>query len=198
MLEVPGINEVGIDESGRGTLFGSVIAAAVVLPTTIEPWMEKLNDSKKLSEKQRKILAKEIMANAIAWGVGETTAEEIDDTNILRASILAMHRALDSLSNPITINKIYIDGNYFLPYEGINYKCIVGGDGKRMDIAAASILAKVFRDNQMIEMCKSDTELIKYGIEKNKGYGTKVHMDAIKEYGAHKYHRKTFAPICNK
>lgn len=196
MLEPPSTNfEVGLDESGRGTLFGSVIAAAVVLPTIVEPWMEKLNDSKKLSAIQRDKLSKDIMNNALAWGIGEITASEIDNTNILRASINAMHNALDALTNPIPIKNIYVDGNYFLPYDNIKYSCIVGGDAKRMDIAAASILAKVYRDTQMLEFCKNDSEVLKYGIHTNKGYSTKVHMDAVKQFGPHPLHRKTFSPV---
>jgi len=190
---------VGVDESGRGTLFGPVVAAAVMLPTTVAPWMERLNDSKKLSAKKRTELAALIKAHAVAWAVGESTAAEIDNTNILRASINAMHRAISALPSDLTLEHIYVDGNYFIAMDGVPHTTIVGGDAKRMDIAAASIIAKVHRDQGIIDMCKTDTHLkTKYFMERHKGYGTKAHMEAITLHGPHAQHRMTFAPIAQR
>lgn len=177
--------EVGCDEAGRGCLAGHVFAAAVILPKDFSN--ELLNDSKQLKEKDRYILREIIEKEAIDWAVAFTTYEEIDKINILNASILAMHRAIDKLK--IRPEHIIVDGNKFKPYKDIPHQTIVKGDSKYMSIAAASILAKTYRDDYMLEISK---EYPMYGWEKNKGYPTKKHRDAIKEFGASKYHRLTF------
>lgn len=180
-----GVFEAGCDEAGRGCLAGPVFAAAVVLPTDFEN--ELLNDSKKLTEKQRYSLRPVIEENAISWGVGICTAQEIDEINILNASILAMHRAVDQLS--VRPQHLIIDGNRFKPYQDVPYQCVVKGDGKYLSIAAASILAKTYRDDFMV---KIDEEFPQYLWKKNKGYPTKEHREAILQYGACEYHRKSF------
>lgn len=177
--------EVGCDEAGRGCLAGHVFAAAVILPKDFSN--ELLNDSKQLKEKDRYILREIIEKEAIDWAVAFTTYEEIDKINILNASILAMHRAIDKLK--IRPEHIIVDGNRFKPYKDIPHQTIVKGDGKYMSIAAASILAKTYRDDYMLEISK---EYPMYGWEKNKGYPTKKHRDAIREFGVSKYHRLTF------
>ncbi len=180
-----GVVEAGCDEAGRGCLAGPVFAAAVVLPADFEN--ELLNDSKKLTEKQRYSLRPVIEENAISWGVGICTAQEIDEINILNASILAMHRAVDQLS--VRPQHLIIDGNRFKPYQDVPYQCVVKGDGKYLSIAAASILAKTYRDDFMV---KIDEEFPQYLWKKNKGYPTKEHREAILQYGACEYHRKSF------
>lgn len=177
--------EVGCDEAGRGCLAGHVFAAAVILPKDFSN--ELLNDSKQLKEKDRYILREIIEKEAIDWAVAFTTYEEIDKINILNASILAMHRAIDKLKT--RPEHIIVDGNRFKPYKDIPHQTIVKGDGKYMSIAAASILAKTYRDDYMLEISK---EYPMYGWDKNKGYPTKKHRDAIKEFGVSKYHRLTF------
>lgn len=177
--------EVGCDEAGRGCLAGHVFAAAVILPKDFSN--ELLNDSKQLKEKDRYILREIIEKEAIDWAVAFTTYEEIDKINILNASILAMHRAIDKLK--IRPEHIIVDGNKFKPYKDIPHQTIVKGDGKYMSIAAASILAKTYRDDYMLEISK---EYPMYGWDKNKGYPTKKHRDAIREFGVSKYHRLTF------
>lgn len=177
--------EVGCDEAGRGCLAGDVFAAAVILPKDFSN--ELLNDSKQLKEKDRYILREIIEKEAIDWAVAFTTYEEIDKINILNASILAMHRAIDKLK--IRPEHIIVDGNKFKPYKDIPHQTIVKGDGKYMSIAAASILAKTYRDDYMLEISK---EYPMYGWDKNKGYPTKKHRDAIREFGVSKYHRLTF------
>ena len=177
--------EAGCDEAGRGCLAGPVIAAAVILP---EGYLhDHLNDSKKLSEKVREELEIHIKTHALAWAIGKTEANEIDKINILQASILAMHRAIEKLS--ITPNHLAIDGNKFNPYNGINHTCIIKGDGKFMNIAAASILAKTHRDKIMKELAISHPI---YKWEKNKGYPTKEHRRAIIESGKCEHHRNSF------
>lgn len=177
--------EAGCDEAGRGCLAGSVFAAAVILPSDYEN--ELLNDSKQLSEKKRYLLRSMIEKDALAWAVGVVTAEEIDRINILNASILAMHRALDMLC--VRPETIIIDGNRFKPYHDIPYTTIVKGDGKYLSIAAASILAKTCRDDYMKTI---DKEFPQYDWKSNKGYPTLKHRTAIKEYGISPYHRKSF------
>lgn len=177
--------EAGCDEAGRGCLAGSVFAAAVILPPDYEN--ELLNDSKQLSEKKRYLLRSMIEKDALAWAVGVVTAEEIDKINILNASILAMHRALDALS--IRPEAIIVDGNRFKPYHDVPYTTIVKGDGKYLSIAAASILAKTYRDDYMKAIAE---EFPQYDWRSNKGYPTKKHRAAIKEYGISPYHRKSF------
>lgn len=177
--------EAGCDEAGRGCLAGSVFAAAVILPPDYEN--ELLNDSKQLSEKKRYLLRSMIEKDALAWAVGVVTAAEIDKINILNASILAMHRALDALS--VRPEAIIVDGNRFKSYHGVPYTTIVKGDGKYLSIAAASILAKTYRDDYMEAIAE---EFPQYDWRSNKGYPTKKHRAAIKEYGISPYHRKSF------
>ena len=177
--------EAGCDEAGRGCLAGSVYAAAVVLPPDYKN--ELLNDSKQLSEKKRYLLRSMIEKDALAWAVGVVTAEEIDKINILNASILAMHRALDALM--VRPEAIIIDGNRFKPYQDVPYTTIVKGDGKYLSIAAASILAKTYRDDYMQSIAE---EFPQYDWKSNKGYPTKKHRAAIKEFGISPYHRKSF------
>ena len=186
--------EAGCDEAGRGCLAGSVYAAAVILPEDYHN--ELLNDSKQLTEKKRYQLREIIEHDAIAWAVGIVTPEEIDKINILNASILAMHRALDQLK--VRPEAIIVDGNRFKPYfttqgDGprvqLPHKTIVKGDGKYLSIAAASILAKTYRDDYMNRLAK---EYPQYDWLSNKGYPTKKHREAIRQYGITPYHRKTF------
>lgn len=177
--------EAGCDEAGRGCLAGSVYAAAVILPKDYDN--PELNDSKKLSEKKRYALREQIQNEALAWAVGVVTPEEIDKVNILHASFLAMHRALDQLN--VRPKALIIDGNRFDPYGDLPYTCIVHGDARYQAIAAASILAKTYRDDYMNQL---DKEYPMYEWSKNKGYPTRVHRDAIIKYGITKYHRKTF------
>lgn len=177
--------EAGCDEAGRGCLAGPVFAAAVILP--IDFSNDLLNDSKKLSEKQRKLLRPIIEKEAIAWAVGQLSPKEIDEYNILWSSFRAMHRALDQLdTNPTSL---LIDGNRFLPYPGTPHHCIIKGDSKYLSIAAASVLAKTYRDDYMEDLAEKFPE---YGWISNKGYPTKAHRAAIAKHGATKHHRKTF------
>lgn len=180
-----GVVEAGCDEAGRGCLAGAVYAAAVILPLSFHN--EQLNDSKQLTEHQRYALRPIIEQEAIAWAVGVTTPEEIDKINILNASILAMHRAINALK--VVPEELIIDGNRFKPYEKIPYTTIVKGDGKYLSIAAASVLAKTYRDDYMIKLAE---EYPMYGWQQNKGYPTKQHREAIRQYGTTPYHRKTF------
>ena len=177
--------EAGCDEAGRGCLAGPVYAAAVILPDNYEN--EMLNDSKQLSEHKRDALRTIIERDAVAWGVGIVTAEEIDKINILNASFLAMHRAIDALS--VVPQHLLIDGNRFKPYRDIPHTCIVKGDGKMMSIAAASILAKTHRDEYMKRIA---AEYPVYGWDENKGYPTKQHRKAIADCGVSPYHRVSF------
>ena len=177
--------EAGCDEAGRGCLAGSVYAAAVILPPDYEN--ELLNDSKKLSAKKRYTLRTEIERDAIAWAVGVVTPEEIDKINILNASFLAMHRALDQLK--VRPEAIIVDGNRFKPYQELPFTTIVKGDGKYLSIAAASILAKTYRDDYMHALAK---EYPQYDWQSNMGYPTKKHRQAISEHGVTPYHRKSF------
>ena len=187
----PGLIEAGCDEAGRGCLAGSVFAAAVILP---EDYVnDGLNDSKQLSAKRRYELRREIESDALAWAVGVVTPEEIDEINILNASILAMHRALDQLK--VRPEAIIVDGNRFKPYRFIPYSTVVKGDGKYLSIAAASILAKTYRDDYMDRLAG---EFPQYGWTENKGYPTKAHREAIAEYGITPYHRKSFKLTANK
>ena len=200
--------EAGCDEAGRGCLAGSVYAAAVILPKDYQN--EILNDSKQLSEKKRYLLREQIERDAVAWAVGVVTPEEIDQINILNASILAMHRALDQLT--VRPEAIIVDGNRFKPYYGVSgskfqvsgptilpqetdnkkllpHTCIVKGDGKYLSIAAASILAKTYRDDYMNRLAE---EYPQYDWLSNKGYPTKKHRAAIRKFGLTPYHRKSF------
>ena len=177
--------EAGCDEAGRGCLAGSVFAAAVILPPDFKN--DDLNDSKQLSEKKRYALRPVIEREAIAWAVGIVTPEEIDKINILKASFLAMHRAIDQLA--VKPEHLLIDGNRFTPYPDIAHTTVVKGDGKYLSIAAASILAKTYRDDYMDELAK---EYPDYHWTENKGYPTKAHREAIRAVGITPYHRKTF------
>lgn len=180
-----GLVEAGCDEAGRGCLAGSVYAAAVILPENYENDM--LNDSKKLSVKKRYVLREIIERDALAWAVGIVTPEEIDKINILNASFLAMHRALDQLgTHPAAI---IIDGNRFKPYRDLPFTTIVKGDGKYLSIAAASILAKTYRDDYMLSLAK---EYPQYDWQSNMGYPTKKHREAIRKYGITPFHRKSY------
>lgn len=183
-----GLVEAGCDEAGRGCLAGDVFAAAVILPENFRN--ELLNDSKKLNEKQRYMLREIIEKEAVCWAVGVATHEEIDRINILNASILAMHRALDGLK--VRPQHIIVDGNRFKPYKSVRSETVVKGDGKFMSIAAASILAKTYRDDYMNNI---DREFPEYGWKKNKGYPTKAHRDAILKYGVTPYHRLSFTLV---
>lgn len=177
--------EAGCDEAGRGCLAGSVYAAAVILPEDYQN--ELLNDSKQLTEKKRYQLREIIKRDAIAWALGIVSPEEIDKINILNASILAMHRALDQLK--VRPEAIIVDGNRFKPYQELPYTTIVKGDGKYLSIAAASILAKTYRDDYMNKLAEEHPQ---YDWLSNKGYPTKKHREAIKQFGITPYHRKSY------
>ena len=180
-----GLIEAGCDEAGRGCLAGAVFAAAVILPPNYVN--ADLNDSKQLSEKRRYVLRDTIERDAVAWAVGVVTPEEIDEINILNASILAMHRALDQLTT--RPEAVIVDGNRFKPYGSLPSVTIVKGDGKYLSRAAASILAKTYRDDYMKRLAE---EYPQYDWKGNKGYPTKKHRDAIRQFGATPYHRRTF------
>lgn len=177
--------EAGCDEAGRGCLAGPVYAASVILPKNYRnKW---LDDSKKLSDKDRYELRPEIEEKAVTWAIGVVDNVEIDEINILKASFLAMHRAIDKLKQKPEL--LLIDGNRFTPYKKISHQCIVKGDAKFLNIAAASILAKTYRDDFMKDAAKTYPH---YGWENNMGYPTKKHRDAIREHGTTPLHRLTF------
>ncbi|WP_455098926.1 ribonuclease HII [Prevotella histicola] len=177
--------EAGCDEAGRGCLAGSVYAAAVILPPDYEN--DLLNDSKKLTAKKRYALREVIQRDALAWAVGIVTPEEIDKINILNASFLAMHRALDQLC--LRPEAVIVDGNRFKPYQDLPFTTIVKGDGKYLSIAAASVLAKTYRDDYMLSLAK---EYPQYDWQSNMGYPTKKHRQAIRDHGITPYHRKSY------
>jgi len=195
--------ELGIDEAGRGCLFGPVCVAAVIWPK-LDPLNNgnpppEIKDSKKVSEKKRLILKDYIEQNAIAWSVQFLSHEEIDKTNILKATMMGMHRCIDDIRKQMKLDTILVDGNHFQAYtdenlDCIDHECVIGGDDKYKSIAAASILAKTHRDNYILELSKTNENLEKYGIPKNKGYGTKQHMDALKQLGPIEGHRRSFKP----
>ena len=198
--------EVGIDEAGRGCLFGPVCVAAVIWPKQDPLYKDKeppeIKDSKKVSEKKRLILKDYIEQNAIAWSVQFLSHEEIDKTNILKATMIGMHRCVDDIRKQAKIQTILVDGNHFQAYtdenlDCIDHECVIGGDDTYKSIAAASILAKTHRDNYILELSKTNENLEKYGIPKNKGYGTKQHMDALKQLGPIQGHRLSFKPCQN-
>lgn len=180
-----GLVEAGCDEAGRGCLAGSVYAAAVILPPGYDN--PDLNDSKKLTAARRNALRRQIERDALAWAVGIVTPEEIDSINILRASFLAMHRALDQLE--VRPQAVIVDGNRFVPYQNLPYATIVKGDGKYQAIAAASILAKTYRDDYMDALAE---EYPFYDWKSNKGYPTKAHREGIRQHGISPYHRKSY------
>ena len=200
--------EVGIDEAGRGCLFGPVTVGAVVwshedplhndMPCQSPP---EIKDSKKLSEKKRLLLKDYIEEHAIAWSVQFISHEEIDKTNILKATMKGMHQCVDDIRKQLEIDTILVDGDKFNAYtdenlEYINHECIIKGDNTYKSIAAASILAKTHRDNYIYDLVKDRPELEAYALHKNKGYGTKIHMDAVKKYGPIEGHRLSFKPCC--
>lgn len=194
-----GIIEVGVDEVGRGSLFGPVTSGAVIWPPDLDNETSRrlIRDSKKLTEPQREEAYAYIIENAISWGVESLDNKEIDRTNILRASIRSMHMAIDSTY--IIPDHIIADGNSFNVYNNIkgdpvNHTTIVEGDNKYYSIAAASIIAKVTRDRAMVQLEKENPYLAKYGIASNKGYGAKIHMEAIKLHGLTEWHRRSFGP----
>ena len=194
MLLLPeDVIETGVDEVGRGVLYGPVVAAAVILPHTYHSEYENIMDSKKLSEKKREKVATFIKEHALAYGIGVASAEEIDEINILNATYVAMHRAIDQITIPYDL--LRIDGNRFKPYKDKKHECVVSGDAKYLSIAAASIVAKVYRDNLILENVATNPELKKYDLEKNKGYGTAKHLEALKIYGPVEGHRMSFRPI---
>lgn len=177
--------EAGCDEAGRGCLAGPVYAAAVILPPDFRnKWID---DSKKLSDKDRYELRPEIEEKALAWAVGVVSQQEIDEINILNASFLAMHRALDQFN--IVPELLLIDGNRFTKYKNIEHRCIIGGDAKFMSIAAASILAKTYRDDYMKQIAQ---QFPHYGWATNMGYPTTAHRDAIREFGVTEHHRLSY------
>ncbi|EFA96986.1 ribonuclease HII [Hoylesella timonensis] len=186
----PNLIEAGCDEAGRGCLAGSIFAAAVILPSDYDNHV--LNDSKQLTRKKRNELREVIMQAAVAWAVGEVSPQEIDEINILRASFLAMHRALDQLK--VRPQAIIVDGNRFTPYHDIPYTTIVKGDAKYQSIAAASILAKTFRDDYMDRLAE---EYPQYHWESNMGYPTREHRAAIQQYGVTPYHRRSYNLLGN-
>lgn len=177
----------GVDEAGRGPLIGSVVAAAVILDPN-NP-IQGLNDSKKLSEKKREKLFVEIQEKALAWSIAEATHQEIDELNILNATLLAMQRAVAGLS--ITPDKVLVDGDK-KPHLAMDCEAVVGGDALHAEISAASILAKVTRDRQMLEM---DQQYPEYQFAKHKGYPTKVHLEKIEQYGVLPEHRRSYRPV---
>lgn len=180
-----GLIEAGCDEAGRGCLAGAVYAAAVILPPDFQ--CELLNDSKQLTERQRYQLRPIIEQEAVAWAVGIVSPEEIDKINILNASFLAMHRAIDGLQ--VRPQHLLIDGNRFRKYNDLPHTTVVKGDGKLMSIAAASVLAKTYRDDYMLQLHEQYPH---YGWDRNKGYPTKEHRQAIEQHGTTPYHRLTF------
>ena len=177
--------EVGVDEVGRGCLAGPVVAAAVILPKAYKNTI--LNDSKQLTEKKRLLLDEELKNEAIAWAIAEVDNHEIDKINILKASFLAMHRAMDQLTTHPEF--ILVDGNRFVPYKELPFECVVKGDGKYLSIAAASVLAKNYRDQLMKNLAEKHPH---YGWERNAGYPTKQHREGIKKHGITELHRKSF------
>lgn len=192
--------EVGLDEAGRGCLFGPVCVAGVIwLDEDPNPELE-IRDSKKVSEKKRALLKDYIKDNSIAYSITLVDHDDIDKYNILQATLKGMHQCLDNITDIINIDTILVDGNHFDFYSDrndnyINHICVVDGDNTYKSIAAASILAKTYRDEWIDKLVDENPELEKYDLRNNKGYGTKRHLDAIKEYGVTKWHRKSFG-IC--
>lgn len=199
-MEQPIEGEIGVDESGRGSIISVVVAGAVMMPplTSIQDehdvkLYQAIQDSKKLTAKKRDELENFIKRVAIAWGVGVIDAEEIDRINILNATYKAMHLALDQAYSTNSFSKIKVDGNRFMRYKDVGHECIIKGDAKVVNIAAASILAKTEHDRILRELVDSEPEVYgKYGIINNMGYGTKAHIEAIKMYGYTPKHRKTY------
>lgn len=193
--------EIGIDEAGRGCLFGPVFVGGVIMNDITEnPPPYDIKDSKKCSKKKREILREYIEDNAISYSVSMIDEKVIDEINILQATVKGMHSVVTEITKDISIDRILVDGSYFPYYTDMNtfevipHVCIPGGDDKYLNIAAASILAKEYRDEYISNLCKENTDLEKYDIMKNKGYGTKNHMEGIKKYGITQWHRKSFSP----
>jgi len=195
----------GVDESNRGGLIYDVVAACVVFPNTFEDDIYKqIKDSKKLSAKKRRELAEYIKKTSVTFGIGTASHEEIDSSNILKATMKAMNRAITEAYKKHPFQKLLIDGTNFNGYippgldtEPLEHECIVKGDSKYLNIAAASILAKDYHDTSFIELINNNPELEKYDLRNNQGYGTPKHLEAIKKYGITRFHRKTFAPCKN-
>lgn len=192
--------EVGIDEAGRGSLIGNVYAGAVIMDPALEhELLYEIKDSKKISRKKRQMLRGFIEEHAVACAVGWATPEEIDEINILQATYLAMHRALDKIQ--VGFDSVLVDGNGFKPYiskdgQFINHECVVDGDNSYMSIACASILAKVYHDEHITEILGNNHEKLQfYNLENNMGYGTKAHIEALKKHGATEFHRKSFGIV---
>ena len=193
--------EVGLDEAGRGCLLGPVVVGAVIMNDIRDnPPPHEIKDSKKCSPNIRKILRKYIEENAIAYNVQFVDEMGIDKHNILQATMIGMHQCLDHITSIINISNILVDGTYFENYKNINsfefipHVCIAGGDDKYINIAAASILAKEYHDEYILKLCEDNSILKNYDIHNNKGYGTKYHMEALKDFGPTKWHRKSFKP----
>ena len=198
------IDCVGVDEVARGTLFGDVVSAAVIMPDNFNDDIYlQIKDSKKLSFKKRRELADYIKKTAIAYGIGCISAEEIDKINILQASIKAMHIALYDVYKKHKFNHIIVDGNHFIPLissdenQVISYECIAKADTTYLNVAAASIIAKDYHDMELLKLIDEVKELEKYDLRNNKGYATVKHQEAIEKFGLHQLHRKTFA-TCKK
>lgn len=195
----------GVDEAGRGPLIGPVVAGAVVLPDDSafpDETYKLIKDSKKLSAKKREMLVEYIKQHAITYGVGVATAKEIDELNILHATMKAMDRALTEAYRKVPFDHILVDGPHFTPYvppgiesEALTHECIVGGDNIHRNIAAASILAKTHHDALICQLIAENPDYEKYGLKKNMGYGTAEHMRALKEYGPTPHHRQSFKPV---
>ena len=193
--------EIGLDEAGRGSLLGPVFTAGVILNDTgVLPPPYPIKDSKKCSDKVRSILRKYIEENSIAYSVEMIDCDRIDKVNILNATMEGMEKCVDNITSVINVDRLLVDGNHFPTYmdkstfDHIPHVCIPGGDDKYLNIAAASILAKEYRDEYIIELYRNNSILENYDIKNNKGYGTKSHMEALKEYGPTKFHRKSFKP----
>jgi ribonuclease HII len=189
------MTKVGLDEVGRGCVFGQVTAGAVIMPATFPDELHHgIKDSKKLSAKQRVKMDAYIKQHAIAYAIGTASAAEIDTLNIQSATFVAMHRALEQIEQQVQITKILVDGNRFDRYKDYEYECIVGGDATVKSIAAASIIAKVYRDNAIDEMVTADPTLAVYDLINSRGYPTPTHLAAIAKHGIAEQHRRTFGP----
>jgi ribonuclease HII len=185
--------EVGVDEVGRGCMFGPVVTAAVIMPPTFrdDVW-KQIRDSKKLSKKKRETLAQYIKDNALAYAIGEASPQEIDEHNILQATMMAMHRACEGVERQMRFDKVVVDGNYFKRYKEFPFELVKGGDDKVLSIASASILAKTYRDHLIERMLEEHPEYEVYGLSTNMGYGTEKHMTAIQAHGYTPHHRRSF------
>jgi ribonuclease HII len=193
--------EIGLDEAGRGCLLGPVCVSAVIMNNILEnPPPYEIRDSKKVSHKKRILLREYIEEYSIAYSVKMIYPDEIDKLNILQATMKGMERCIDDITSRLDIDRILVDGTYFPIYtnkntfEAVPHVCIPGGDDKYLNIAAASILAKEYHDEYITNLCKENEILYSYDIMNNKGYGTKSHMEALKEYGSTEWHRKSFKP----